>query len=49
LYSTTPGAFCAVIIGSTLFKYKAVYYGAMTALTLVMVILALIDFMEKLV
>jgi hypothetical protein len=31
------------------FKYKAAYYGVLTATTLVMMILALIDFMEKLI
>ena len=31
------------------FKYKSVYYGVLTAASLVVMILALIDFMEKLV
>lgn len=31
------------------FKYKSVYYGVLTAATLVVMILALIDFMEKLI
>ena len=31
------------------FKYKSAYYGVLTAATLVMMILALIDFMEKLI
>lgn len=31
------------------FKYKSIYYGVLTAGSLVMMILALIDFMEKVV
>lgn len=31
------------------FKYKSAYYGVLTAATLVVMILALIDFMEKLI
>ena len=31
------------------FKYKSAYYGLLTATTLVIMILALIDFMEKLI
>ena len=31
------------------FKYKSIYYGVLTAGSLVMMILALIDFMEKIV